>query len=312
MSITEQRRAPGATAALAETSATRRASITPIKWWAALGALVLAFEAFVLIRWISGPLFVRVPTGADDPPMYMKVAIVGFSATCIPAALGCLYFSVWRPWRRTGRLSADGILTLSFATLWFGDPLSAYSGHWFTYNSWSVNFGSWVNSIPGALAPAKPGKMLVEPLLIIPGVYVWVFVLTMFLGTWVMRRAEARWPRLGAPALAGLCLLAMYAFDVILEGIVFMPLGVWEYPGGHWNLFPGTYHQYPMTELSTVGLLFTAVACVRYFRAVVPHRRNLWAGRRQPLPGPLRATGSQQQRRSAGADPRTWIRTGIL
>jgi hypothetical protein len=238
----------------------------PVKWWAAVGALVVAFMIFTLTRWVTGPLFETVPVGPTPVPTYMKVAIVFFQVSCIPAALACLYFLVVKPWRRDGKLSVDGALTIAFATLWFQDPLSAYSGHWFTYNSWAVNFGSWVNSIPYATGKAAPGAMVVEPILIIPGVYVWVFVLTMFLGSWVMRSARNRWPQLSSMKLALICIAVMWVFDVIFEGVIFMPLGVWEYPGGHLNIFAGTYHQFPLTEVFTAGSLFAAVALLRYFK----------------------------------------------
>ena len=109
--------------------------------------------------------------------------------------------------------------------------------------------------------------MLVEPILIIPGVYGYVFVITMFLGAWVMRRAKARWPRIGTVGLIGVCFVAMVAFDIVLEGVIFMPLGIWEYPGGRGpSIFPGTYHAFPINEIVTVSATFTAVACLRYFR----------------------------------------------
>jgi hypothetical protein len=238
----------------------------PVKWWAALGALVLVFMTVILVRWVTGPLFQTVPVGPSPVPTYMKVAIMFFQITCIPAALACIYFLVIKPWRRDGRLSVDGALTIAFATLWFQDPLSAYSGHWFTYNAWAVNFGSWVNSIPYATGKAAPGAMVVEPILIIPGVYVWVFVLTMFMGSWIMRSARGRWPGLSNMKLAIICIAVMWAFDVLFEGVIFMPLGVWEYPGGHLNIFAGTYHQFPLTEVFTAGSLFAGVALLRYFK----------------------------------------------
>src|SRR5262249_19384754 len=114
----------------------------PVKWWAAVGALVVAIEIVVLTRWVAGPLFHTVPTGPTPVPTFMKVAIIFFEVSCLPAALACLYFLVIRPWRHNGKLTVDGALTIAFATLWFQDPLSAYSGPWFTYNSWAVNFGS--------------------------------------------------------------------------------------------------------------------------------------------------------------------------
>ncbi len=239
--------------------------LTPVKWWAAVGFLVLLFEAFVLIRWISGPLFERVPVGPTPVPTYMQVALTVFQVTSIPAALACIYFLVVKPWRRDGKLSTDGAFTLAFATLWFQDPLSAYSGHWMVYNSWPVNFGSWLNSIPGALSKAAPGAMLVEPVLIMPGVFVWLFVFAMLTGVKVMRLAKRRWPQIGVVKLALICIAVSWLMDFIFEGLIFMPLGVWEYPGGHLNLFSDTYHRYPLHEMVTAGGFFAVVAMLRYF-----------------------------------------------
>ncbi|HEX6390495.1 MAG TPA: spirocyclase AveC family protein [Solirubrobacteraceae bacterium] len=239
--------------------------VVPVKWWAGIGALVVAFFAYVLISWVTGPHFEKVPVGPSEVPGYMKAGLMAFQILCIPAALGCIYWFVVRPWRRTRTLGVDGVLVIAFATLWVEDPLSAYAGHWFTYNSWALNFGSWVHEVPGWMSFGQPGQMLVEPVLIIPGVYVWVFVLTMYLGSWVMRTASRRWPTLGKPGLIGICFVTMCAFDVVFEGIIFMPLGAWEYPGGHLSIFPSTYHKFPLNEMLTVSSLFTAVAALRYF-----------------------------------------------
>jgi hypothetical protein len=241
--------------------------IVPVKWWAALGVVIVAFIAYVLIDWVTGPFFERVPTGPTDPPTYMKVAIIVFQTVSIPIGLGLIYWFTVRPIIREHRLTLDGMLVVAFSTLWFQDPLSAYGGHWFSYNSWAVNYGSWVHSVPGWLSNGKPGAMLVEPILIMPGLYVYVFVITMILGCWVMRRAQLKWPRLGKLGLIGLCFASMVAFDIILEAVIFMPLGIWEYPGGRGPaIFSGTYHAFPANEIVTVSATFTAVAALRYFR----------------------------------------------
>ena len=134
-------------------------SSAPVKWWAAVGAVYLLFMVAVLTNWVLGPLFKTVPVGPTPVPTFMKVAIVFFEVLTIPAILGCFYFLVVKPWRRDGKLSVDGALTIASATLWFQDPLSAYSGTWFTYNAWALNFGSWVNSVPYATGKAAPGAI---------------------------------------------------------------------------------------------------------------------------------------------------------
>src|SRR5271168_5431238 len=135
----------------------------PVKWWAAVGAVYLVFMVAVLTNWVLSPLFKTVPVGPTPVPTFMKVAVVFFEVISIPAILGCFYFMVVKPLRSEGKLSVDGALTIAFATVWFQDPLSAYSGTWFTYNAWALNFGSWVNSVPFATGKAAPGAMLVEP-----------------------------------------------------------------------------------------------------------------------------------------------------
>ena len=163
-------------------------------------------------------------------------------------------------------LPLDGMLVIAFTTLWVQDPLSHYGGHWFVYNSWLVNFGSWGHQIPGWHSYGEPGAMVVEPILLIGGVYVYAFTLTMLLGTAVMRRAKARWPQMGKVGLLSITFATMVAFDIVFEGVIFLPLGIWEYPGGPLAVFPNTYHAFPLNEILTVSLLFTGVAALRFFR----------------------------------------------
>src|SRR5271167_2047879 len=78
--------------------------LVPVKWWAGLGALILAFIAYVLIDWATGPFFERVPTGPMDPPGFMKVAMVFFQAASIPVGIGLICWFVVRPIIRQHRL----------------------------------------------------------------------------------------------------------------------------------------------------------------------------------------------------------------
>src|SRR5258708_30108087 len=80
----------------------------PVKWWAAVGAAYVVFMIVVLTRWVTGPLFETVPVGPSEVPTFMKVAVMFFQVTCIPAALACIYFLVIKPWRRDGKLTVDG------------------------------------------------------------------------------------------------------------------------------------------------------------------------------------------------------------
>lgn len=240
--------------------------LRPVNLLALIGAIMIAFETFVLIRWVSGPNFKHVSKGPTPVPGWMHIELIAWQSVSMPVAAGIIYWFVIRPWRRERRVGIDGLLVIAFSTLWWQDPISNYLGPWVTYNADTVNFGSWVNSVPGALSQGSGGKMLVEPILFTPGAYVYIFTIVMFVGSWVMRRAAARWPRMGKVGLIGVCFGAMLLFDMLLEGIIWLPLGVFEYPGGSaLALFGNTYHKYPLNEMLTIGATFTTVASVRYF-----------------------------------------------
>jgi len=245
--------------------ATADRAVAPVKWWAALGAAVLAFQAFVLVRWITGPYFTSVDPGPTPLPGWMRVALTFWQIVLPVAGIGALYWFVVRPWRRERRVGLDGLMAIAFLNLSFHDPLSAYIGHWYTYNAWQVNMGSWVNSLPGALAPGTPDHQVAYPLLIVPGAYVVIFLLVTMMGAAVMRRAKARWPRIPRLGLVAICFAVMVPFDILFEGIIFMPMGSWEYPGGHVKIFADTFHAYPLNEALTTGVIFTMFACIKYF-----------------------------------------------
>ncbi|NMO91680.1 spirocyclase AveC family protein [Actinomycetospora sp. TBRC 11914] len=237
----------------------------PVNVWAVVGAVIIAFEVWVLIRWVSGPYFVRVDPGPTEPPMLMRVILVGWQVVSIPIALGLLAWFVIRPWMRDRRVGVDGILVVAFLTMWWQDPISSYGGHWFDYNSWMINFGSWVNSIPGWLSYGAPGHMLVEPILFTPGAYSYIFVIVMFLGSWFMRKVQARFPRLGKLGMIGALYVFMMLFDFVLEGILWLPMGIFHYAGGYLQTFPDSYFAFPLHEALSIGATFTAVAALRYY-----------------------------------------------
>lgn len=240
--------------------------VPPVRLWAMAGVLILAFQAYVMMRWVTGPYFKSVPQGPSDPPTWMKVELTAWQTLSIPAALAIIGWFVVRPWRRERRIGIDGLIALAALSVSWHDPISAYTQPWFTYNSYMLNAGSWVAAVPGMSAFHKPGAMVHEPILFINSAYVYIFVGVAWFGATIMRRTRARWPRISSPALIGVCLLWVAAFDVILEGVIFLPLGVFEYPGGHWALFNAdSYDKYPLQELITIVPVFTAAACLKFF-----------------------------------------------
>jgi hypothetical protein len=236
-----------------------------VKWWAGLGAGVILAEAAILIAWVASKWFHHVGSGATPVPGWMKAALLAFQIILPLAGATIIYLFVVRPWRRERRLSTYGLMVVAFSTLWFQDPLSAYGGEWFSYNAYQVNMGSWVHEVPGWLSPGTPAHQIAYPLLIVPGAYIAIFLLVTFLGSRLMGALKARRPQTGRLGLVATCFVALALFDVVFEGIVFMPLGSWEYPGGRLAIFASTFHKYPLNEALSTGALFTAFAAIKYF-----------------------------------------------
>jgi hypothetical protein len=221
---------------------------------------------WVLGRWVTGPEFKSVPSGPSVPPTWMKVSLIFWQAFAVVGTLALIYLYLWRPWRRERRIPTDGLLIGAFFFIWFQDPLSAIFGDWFTWNAYLWNRGSWITSVPGSQAYGRPGASTVEPLL---GGFLWVWIAfaAVWFGCWVLRRARARWPGLSAPSLILFVLLpAMMIFDVVLEGLVAIPSGLYVYPGGHFALFPEAYNKYPLHEALFAGATLTCFAALRFFR----------------------------------------------
>src|SRR5580692_3369848 len=77
-----------------------RAKTPAIKWFAAAGAIGLAFEIYVLVRWVTGPYFEHVPAGPTAEPGWMRTVQDIWQPAGILAALFCLYWYLLRPWLR--------------------------------------------------------------------------------------------------------------------------------------------------------------------------------------------------------------------
>jgi hypothetical protein len=238
----------------------------PVVRWAILGGLMLAFMTYVLTKWVTGPSFHSVPTGATEPSDLMKVCETVFIALSIIADGFLIHRLVIRPWRREKRVSTNGLFLLCFAVMYFQDPFGDAGGYWFVYNSWIPNMGSWASSLPGWLPASSPGHELVEPvIMMLPG-YLYLFLVPTMLGLWVIRTVKARWPRSGIGTQLAAVFVAMCVFDFVLEGLIWMPLGFYVYPSAPGPfLFAGTYHQFPIIEMPLIAFLCTSLVALRYF-----------------------------------------------
>jgi len=244
-----------------------RSEWKPVGALAWAGAAILAVQLYVWAKWITGPYFVRVPPGPSDPPTWMKIILVTWTGVIMLGLPVATYYFIIRPWRRERRITTDGMLMAAFGLAFFQDPLLNYFNTWCTYNTWMWNRGSWVMDVPGWVSWNKPGAMMAEPLLMNAPGYSWGVLLCTMMGCWVMRRAKARWPSLGVAGLLGVLVVYTFFFDIVMEGLFLMPMGLFTYPGAirSLSLFPGTYHQYPIYEGILWGGVQAGFCSLRYF-----------------------------------------------
>jgi hypothetical protein len=85
------------TAEAGQVKALQPSQVASVKLWALFGALVIAFEAYVLIKWVSGPNFVRVDPGPTPVPTFIQIAASVVTYAGIPAALWCTWNWVVKP-----------------------------------------------------------------------------------------------------------------------------------------------------------------------------------------------------------------------
>ena len=237
-----------------------------VKIWAGIGLAFVLLHTYIITSWVTGPNFQRVAQGPSEPPTWMKIELIAWQAFSIPAALAMLYFLVIRPWRRNRNVGIDGLFVIAGFSIFCQDVWSSAGNHWFTYNSYMVNFGSWANDVPWFNAYGKPAQMLVEPILFLPAAYTYIMAIGAALGCWAMRMFKTRRPQTKTVGMIAFGFLVMCAFDVVIEGMIWLPLGIFEYPGGHWSLFPNSYHKFPLNEMLTIGAVFTAMAALKFYR----------------------------------------------
>lgn len=246
-------------------TAAPRATTTPIKVWAVIGALVLALEAYVLIAWIVSGNASPVDTGADAVPTYMKWFGHTWEVLGLIALVVFVNHYLIKPWRRERRLTLDGLFVLVFFTIYWQDPLYVYAAPQSNYNSMFWNLGSWLGNVPGVMT--HNGERFAEPLLWTGPIYVYLVFGSVLVACWLMRKIRARWPGLSNVQLVLVCLAFFFPLDFIIEGLVVLPMGIYHYGGAiDWLTFNhGKYYQFPLYETLFWGTCWASFACLRFF-----------------------------------------------
>ena len=238
--------------------------IPPLKVWGAVGALILAFDIYLIIQWVIGPDLARVPSGPDTPPEWMRIAVLTAQVVGPLGAAIFLYRFLIRPWRSDRHVTLEGLVCLAGLTVSIYDPASAYVGNWVQYNSYFVNFGAPIYGLPGWLSFHEPGASIAWPILFVPPIYVWGLLGFMLVISGLMRKIRSRWPSISTPALLVVTWVCGFALEYVFEGIVLLRLGFYVETG--WSLSAGKYYQLPVSNMLLATNLWVALGAFHFFR----------------------------------------------
>ena len=233
---------------------------------ATVGVILAVFEVYLLVRWIGGPNFQVVTYGPDEPPTWMKIAVNSAQVLFPLAAAICFYRFVVLPWRRDRWIPFDGLILMTAVPLSIWDSLNSYFHTWFGYNSYFINRGDPLVELPGWQSFSEPGAQLAWPIFYLPPMYAVVFLGSSALGCMVMRRTNARWPRLPVPALVGICFVTMVVLDILMEGEGMSRLGFYDETGTTLPFLEHYYGHDPIRNMVLLALVLTGTSCLRFFR----------------------------------------------
>jgi len=244
-----------------------RFAIAPAACLAVLGAAILAFQFYVLARWVTGPYFVATQPGQDHISAAQHIYFIALQIAVPALAAWMLWHFLVSPWRRTGRVTTDGMLIAAFSMIFFWDMGMNFSSTVLFYNSYFINRGSWnLGSWPFWMSP--DANALPEPIFVtIPGYVALVFSQILIVNG-LLRKVKARFSGIGVLGSIGFIIAGLTVLDSLIE-IILIRTGIYAYPGAirSLTLFAGQTYQFPLTEGFTFGGLGVgATALLSYFR----------------------------------------------
>lgn len=236
----------------------------PIYIWSTIGIICFLLQIYIYGSWIMSDEFVPTNPGPDVMPGYTAFLAVFFQFSNVLLALGVLAYAL-RTCQREGRVTIALLFVLAWLTAIWVDPMANYFRLVYVYNSHMINFGSWVNFIPGWVMPN--GNLIPEPLVFLAGAYMSIIPLQCWFMAWTMRKAKAYWPGISTLGLVGVCFIGGFTTDLIIEG-AWVRMGLYVFSGTvhAWSLFGGEWYQFPLYNSIFWGGVLTMATCLWYFR----------------------------------------------
>lgn len=212
----------------------------------------------------------------DKPPGWMKTTLDVFQVVSPVLGLAVLWWFLVQPWLRHHRVTLDGLLCLALFTTSIYDPLVDLLSPWYTYNTVLVNRGSILGLLPGHSTYYHPGAVPALPLLFIPPVYIWAFMLLVVGGDSLLTKIKTRWPILPVAGQIATIWVLMAIGDFLMEGLFMQRVAFHTYNGGSFNLFSIHYYRYPATLFLILASMLTTLVAFRHYRNA---RGEAWVDR---------------------------------
>ena len=214
--------------------------------------------------WILSDNFRPVPPGPDPLSDWENFWRVALQIIFPLFAISCLAW-IARDCIRQRKFTFDAKLWVAFVLQFWLDPVPNFLRPQVLFNSHYVNFGSWVEHIPGWMSPN--GANLPNSLLLELPIFGFLIV-AVWLACWVMHRVHQRLPKLNACAMLFISVLVIAVFTFVLEWVMCIKTGWLAWSGAipAVTLWAGTKEQMPLTECAFVGAWISMAVALRYYR----------------------------------------------
>jgi hypothetical protein len=227
----------------------------PIVWLARLGAVFVALQIYVYLRWIFSDKFTSTPTGRDKIP---DSTVAWIRVWEIVSVIGGVIFLGWiiRRTVRDRELSPLGIYVTAWLLAAWQDPGVNMIRPVFAYNSGFFDRGTWATFIPGWVSKGAENP---QPIIYWLATYVLFMPLAVagldrFIAA--LRRIA---PRINTAGVVAILFVMFTVLDITIEQL-FLRMRLWAYPrvNHDWSIFTGSLTQFPLYE----GVAFGGIVSV--------------------------------------------------
>jgi hypothetical protein len=229
---------------------------------AILGAVLVIYELWAYIGWITSDGFVASPPGPDPIADEVRSSLV--HTQWIMAVWAVVWTVVLvLQWRSARRLTWPMLLTIAWVSVYWQDPLVNWTGYHFSYNAYLFNRGDWISHLPFV---SHTGPMVTQPLLVEALAFYAVVPTVGLLAYGVMRFANRRLHVTSPVVLVLLAWATLFAFDAGLENLaIHQQMHAWTSVTGMLSLNAGTPQQWPLYEGVFLGALWGLGGMLMYF-----------------------------------------------